>query len=185
MAKLTVHKGKILIAKPAILNDQSFNRSIILLSEHNEDGSVGFILNKPSEFTMADLVPETNSDHIVYKGGPVSTDNLYYVHSVPELIPNSISINETMYWSGDFDVIKNLLSDNALSKNNIRFFLGYTGWSENQLKEELNSNSWLIKNNSFSNILSVITDSFWRNELIKFGGEYQIWANSPEDPNMN
>jgi len=180
-----LHKGKILIAKPEILNDSSFNRSIILLSEHNDDGSVGFILNKPSNFTIVDLIPEINSDHIIYNGGPVSTDNLYFIHSVPELIPNSISINKTMYWSGDFNVIKELLCDNALSKNEIRFFLGYAGWSENQLKEELNSNSWLLKNNSYSNILSVMTDSFWRDELMKLGGEYQIWANSPEDPNMN
>jgi len=185
MTKASLKKGNILIAEPAILNDSSFNRSVILLTEHNNQGSVGFILNKPSKFTIKDLIPEIKSNHLIYNGGPVSTDNLYFIHNIPDLIPNSISIGEGIYWAGNFDTVKKLLQTDKDLKNKIRFFLGYTGWSSNQLKDEMKNTSWLIKNNNYSNILSVAAKSFWRNELIKSGGEYQIWANSPEDPNMN
>lgn len=186
MLKAKLKKGKILIAEPAILNDSSFNRSVILLTEHNDEGSVGFILNKPSSFTIKDLIPEIKSNHIVYNGGPVSGDNLYFIHSIPNLIPNSLQIEEGIYWAGDFDRIKLLLKENKIPENKIRFFLGYTGWSFDQLKNEMeDSTSWIIKPNNYSNILKVSTQSFWRNELIKTGGEYKIWANSPENPNMN
>ena len=185
MTKASLKKGNILIAEPAILNDSSFNRAVILLTEHNNQGSVGFILNKPSKFTIKDLIPEIKSNHLIYNGGPVSTDNLYFIHNIPDLIPNSISIGEGIYWAGNFDTVKKLLQTDKDLKNKIRFFLGYTGWSSNQLKDEMKNTSWLIKNNNYSNILSVSAKSFWRNELIKSGGEYQIWANSPEDPNMN
>jgi len=185
MVNAELNKGKILVAEPSILNDNSFNRSVILLSEHNDNGSVGFILNKPSRFTIADLIPEIESTHLIYDGGPVSKENLYFIHSIPNLIPNSIAINDTIYWSGDFDVVKDLLNSNLIKENRIRFFLGYTGWSFNQLSDEMKTKSWMIKNNEYENILSVAPTSFWRNELIKSGGEYQIWANSPEDPTMN
>ena len=185
MTETSLHKGKILIAEPSILNDSSFNRSVILLTEHNKEGSVGFILNKPSKYTIVDLIPEIESNHIVYNGGPVSVDNLYFIHSEPDLIPNSIQINEDIYWSGDFNVVKNLLIAKKIAKDKIRFFLGYTGWSAKQLVDELKTTSWMVKNNEYNNILSVKTNSFWRNELIKSGGEYQIWANAPENFNLN
>ena len=102
MTSLKPSKGKILIAEPSILNDDSFNRSVILLSEHNESGSVGFILNKPSPYTIKDLLPEINSSLKIYFGGPVSENNLYFVHKVPELIPDSIEITNGIYWAGDF-----------------------------------------------------------------------------------
>ena len=107
-------KGKILIAEPSILGDDSFNRSVILLSEHNESGSVGFILNKPSPFTIQDLLPEIESSFQIYFGGPVSENNLYFVHKVPELIPNSIEITNGIYWAGDFDIVQELLKENTL-----------------------------------------------------------------------
>ena len=185
MINTNLNKGKILIAEPAILNDSSFNRSVILLTEHNNEGSVGFILNKPSKYTIFDLIPEINSDHIVYNGGPVSKDNLYFIHSVPELIPNSIQIDHGIFWAGDFKWVKSLLINKTINPEQIRFFLGYTGWSPNQLLSEMKTTSWMIKNNDYHNILSVSTSTFWRNELIKSGGEYQIWANAPEDPNLN
>ena len=79
MSVLKIHKGKLLIAEPSILNDDSFNRSIILLTEHNEESSVGFILNKPLNYTINDLIPEINCSFKIYQGGPVEQDNLYFI----------------------------------------------------------------------------------------------------------
>lgn len=178
-------KGKLLIAEPSIFNDNSFNRSVILLTEHNNDGSIGFIVNKPSIHTIVDLIPEIKSTHVVYNGGPVSEDNLYFIHRIPHLIPNSIAIDEGIYWAGDFEAVRDLLHNNLISENDIRFFLGYTGWSNNQLNEEIKEVSWIVKDNSYKNILNVTPNSFWREELIKSGGEYKLWVNSPKDPNLN
>ena len=178
-------KGKILIAEPSILGDDSFNRSVILLSEHNESGSVGFILNKPSPFTIQDLLPEIESSFQIYFGGPVSENNLYFVHKVPELIPNSIEITNGIYWAGDFDIVQELLKENTLLESEIRFFLGYSGWSKEQLEEELTSTSWLVIENKFKDLFEIGHSNFWKDELTKIGGVYRIWANAPKNPSLN
>ncbi len=185
MNTIKLTKGKLLIAEPSILCDGSFNRSVILLTEHDEKGSVGFIFNKPSSYTLKDLIPETNSSLKIFFGGPVSEDNLYFVHKVPELIPGSIEIANGTYWGGDFETVQTLLKDDILSKNDIRFFLGYSGWSEQQLEEELSITSWLVIENKFQNLFKVKPNNFWKNELIKYSGAYAIWANAPKNPSLN
>ena len=85
-----IKKGHLLIAEPSILGDLSFNRSVILLADHNTEGSVGFILNKPLDYSVNDLVPEVDATFTIYNGGPVEQDNLYFIHNIPELIPNSV-----------------------------------------------------------------------------------------------
>ncbi len=185
MTTLKPTKGKLLVAEPSILSDSSFNRSVVLLTEHNDTGSVGFIFNKPSPYTISDLIPDIESPLKVYFGGPVSEDNLYFVHKVPELIPDSIEIADGIFWGGDFEAIQSLLKDDILSKHDIRFFLGYSGWSQKQLEEELETTSWLIVENKFKNLFTINPSNFWKNELLKFGGIYQLWANSPKDPSLN
>ncbi len=185
MTTLKPTKGKLLIAEPSILSDSSFNRSVVLLTEHNDKGSVGFIFNKPSPYTIGDLIPEMDSDLMIYYGGPVSENNLYFVHKVPELIPDSVEIGNGIFWGGDFDTIQELIRENVLSKNDIRFFLGYSGWSEKQLESELSTTSWLVIENKFKNLFTVNHNSFWKNELLKFGGIYKLWANAPKDPSLN
>ena len=185
MISLKPTKGKLLVAEPSILSDSSFNRSVVLLTEHDDSGSVGFIFNKPSPYILSDLIPDVDSSLKVYFGWPVSEDNLYFVHKVPELIPDSIEIADGIFWGGDFEAIQSLLKDDILSKNDIRFFLGYSGWSQKQLEEELETTSWLIVENKFKNLFSINHNNFWKNELLKFGGMYQLWANSPKDPSLN
>ena len=185
MFKLKPTKGKLLIAEPSILNDISFNRSVVLLSEHNEEGAIGFIINKPSEFIISDLIPEIESNIKIFIGGPVSKENLYFVHRIPELIPESVEIGDGIFWGGDFDTVQKLLEDDILSNDDIRFFLGYSGWSKEQLQDELDTTSWKVIENKYRNIFDISHQSFWKDELMKFGGEHQIWANAPENPSLN
>lgn len=181
-----LQKGKLLIAEPSIIGDLSFNRSVILLADHNKEGSVGFILNKPLDYTINDLLPEIEASFIIYNGGPVEQDNLYFIHIIPELIPNSIEISNGIFWGGDFELTKSLINNGKINKENIRFFLGYTGWSSNQLEEELHSSSWIITNNKYeARILSKSSDQFWKEKIIELGGEYIIWSNAPENPILN
>jgi len=97
MVNQSPEKGHLLIAEPSILGDVSFNRSVILLADHNEEGSIGFILNKPLDYTIKDLIPEIEGTFKIYNGGPVEQDNLYFIHKIPKLIPNSIEISHGIY----------------------------------------------------------------------------------------
>jgi len=178
-------KGKLLVSEPSTLNDKSFNRSVIYLSEHNKDGCIGFIINKPTEFVLNDLITNINCDFKIYNGGPVEQDNLYFIHKIPDLIPNSIEIDKDIYWGGDFEILTKLLNNNTIKPTEIRFFLGYSGWSVDQLKEELNESTWTVVENKYPNILQVESIDIWKNQLLEFGGEYQIWANAPKNPNLN
>lgn len=141
-------------------------------------------MNKPMDYIVSDLVPEIDCNFTVYNGGPVSQDNLYFIHKIPELIPESIEIAKGIYWGGDFKSVTNLLINKIITSKDIRFFLGYSGWSENQLSEELTEESWLVMENSHSNILTT-NSSLWKNKLMEIGGEYLIWANAPKDPALN
>ncbi len=185
MSELQPHKGSLLIAEPSILNDDSFNRSIILLTEHNEKSSVGFILNRPLKFTLGDIIPEIDCSFVIYQGGPVEQDNLYFVHKIPELIPDSIEVSKDIYWGGNFNSLKDLLSENKVKSTDIRFFLGYSGWGTHQLEDELHNNSWFVSENDFENIFSVDNETLWKNKLMQKGGEYKIWANAPSDIYLN
>lgn len=185
MVSLQPEKGKLLIAEPSILNDSSFNRSIILLTEHSENSVVGFIMNRPLNYTVKDLLPNIDCELTVYQGGPVEQDNLYFIHKVPELIPNSIEVANGIFWGGNFDSLKELLSNDKISSNQIRFFLGYSGWSSDQLRGEVDTNSWFVSENDFPNILAVDNESIWKNKLLQKGGEYKIWANAPGNIQLN
>jgi|TARA_B110000014_G_scaffold158095_1_gene111166 putative transcriptional regulator len=180
-------KGHLLIAEPSITGDITFNRSVILLAEHTNSGSIGFILNKPLDFSLKDLLPDLIQDFVVYNGGPVEQDNLYFIHKVPSLIPNSVEISEGIYWAGDFDTVCELINTGEISEKDIRFFLGYSGWDTNQLCNELNHNSWIvIKNKYRSNIIEQKYNSeLWKEKMTELGGNYIIWSNAPENPTFN
>lgn len=186
MIKIKPKKGKLLIAEPALTGDVSFSRSVVLLAEHNEDGSVGFILNKPLEYSISELVTEINVPLQVFNGGPVEQDNLYFIHKVPDLIDNSVEISDGIYWGGDFERIVELLNEKIISSDDIRFFLGYTGWSSLQLDKELTSKSWVILPNKYeSSIFQKASDAFWKENMLELGGDYLLWSNTPENPNLN
>src|SRR5690606_38605060 len=127
MVALTPKKGHLLIAEPSIIGDVAFNRSVVLLAEHNGEGSIGFILNKPLEFDLSELIPEVNTSLRVYNSGPVEQDNLYFIPKVPELIINSIEISNGIYWGGDFESIVDLINSKRIMESDISFFLGYSG----------------------------------------------------------
>jgi putative transcriptional regulator len=186
MININPEKGHLLIAEPSILGDMSFNRSVILLADHNEEGSVGFILNKPLDYTISDLLPEIETPLRVYNGGPVEQDNLYFIHKIPDLIPESIEISHGIFWGGDFTSVVQLINENQVTEKDIRFFLGYSGWDSNQLVSELVSNTWIVTENIYKNsIIEKIDNTFWKEKMLELGGDYSIWSNAPEDPSFN
>ena len=170
MSNLNLKKGLLLIAEPSIIGNMSFNRSIILIADHNSKGSIGFILNKPLDLTLQDLFPEIEINFELYNGGPVEQDNLYYIHKIPGLIPNSIEISDGLYWGGNFQKVIELIKNNKLNPFDIRFFLGYSGWGNNQLNYELRSNTWILSKNIYNNqIIEKVNNSFWKEQMLELG----------------
>ncbi|HET8885094.1 MAG TPA: YqgE/AlgH family protein [Salinimicrobium sp.] len=186
MISIKPKKGMLLIAEPSIAGDLSFTRSVILVADHSEKGSIGFILNKELEFTLQDLLPDLKKNFKVYNGGPVEQDNLYFIHNVPEMIPNSIEISDGIFWGGNFETVQSLIEQDSISDKQIKFFLGYSGWDGDQLMEELNANSWVaIKNEDQQNIIANSNSSIWKRKMQELGGDYLIWSNAPENPSYN
>ena len=180
-------QGNILISEP-FLCDQYFERSVVLLVEHNHThGTIGLVLNKPIKEKLNDFFPELKSlDPIpLFRGGPVSSNKLYFIHTLGDVIPGTIPIRNGLYFDGDFDFIKScLLNGNSLN-GKFKFFLGYSGWDQNQLHQEIEHNSWLVSNLDDSCIFKEEGEICWKKSLQALGAKYRSWANFPKRPQMN
>lgn len=177
-------QGRILISEPFSM-DSFFKRSVVLITEYNEDGAIGFILNKSVELSINEVIEDFPKSNIrITIGGPVSTDTLHYIHSYPS-IPNSIKVLKDVYWGGDFDVIKIMAETGELNEHNIRFFLGYSGWAPEQLNEEISNNYWLVSNLNSEIIINGNIYTIWKDSLQKLGQKYKIWSDFPENPTLN
>ncbi|HEX2937172.1 MAG TPA: YqgE/AlgH family protein [Bacteroidales bacterium] len=183
--KVAPKKGRILVAEP-FLQDNYFKRSIVLLTEHSGEGAVGFVLNKPIDVKVNEVMngfPYFDSDVCI--GGPVSTNTVHYIHTLGDIIPNAVHVVDNIYWGGDFDFIKNLIKEGGLNSDQIRFFLGYSGWHAGQLENELEQNSWLITEIKSSLIMKHSTSNVWKTTLSQLGEKYKIWSDFPENPGLN
>jgi putative transcriptional regulator len=166
--------------------DNYFKRSIVLITEHSEEGTVGFVLNKPVSMKVNEIITDfPKLDAIVSLGGPVQTNTLHYIHTLGDIIPGSIKVLDQIYWGGEFDVIKRLLESGSLNNSNIRFFLGYSGWQAHQLEDEMAENAWVVAEISAEEIIAPMNKHFWNKTLNNLGKKYQMWANFPENPQMN
>jgi len=191
MIDLKVHntlppkKGRVLITEP-FADDDYFGRSIILLCEHNEDGTFGFVLNKFIDLDLEEAVQISGFDTKISIGGPVSNKNLYFIHTLGDEIEDSTHIVENIYSGGNFEALKTKIELGLVKKNEVRFFIGYSGWVVNQLEGELKQNAWLVADilNS-EEIMDVENKTLWIDFMKRQGGKYKAFSNFPEDPNLN
>jgi putative transcriptional regulator len=178
-------KGKILISEP-FLPDTFFNRSIVYLTDHTSEGSVGFILNKKLDLQVdATIEGFEGWNEILSMGGPVAPDTLHYLHNLGDLIPNSVLVEGNIFWGGEIDVVRDLIKSRKIKESNIRFFLGYSGWSAGQLERELKENSWVIAKVNSNIVLNTRGDDIWKKVLRSFKNKYRMWADFPDSPEMN
>ncbi|MBW8326197.1 MAG: YqgE/AlgH family protein [Prolixibacteraceae bacterium] len=178
-------QGHILIAEP-FLAGTYFNRSIILLATYGEQGAVGFILNKKVDYPVEDLfVNFPDFDSEIHIGGPVGTDSIYFIHTLGDTIPGSIHIKDNLYWGGDFEVLKTKIKLGLVNSQQVRFFLGYSGWDAGQLEEEINENSWLVADVSQDDMMTIDENVMWAKSVRDMGGKYSMWENFPENPSLN
>lgn len=179
-----VEIGNILIAEP-FLEGKYFSRSVVLMVEHDDKGSIGFVLNKPMIYTTSDLVTEMAGVHFpVYIGGPVEQNQLYYLHTHPEL-EDALPIANGIYWGGDFVRLVEMLKAGDILPGEVRFFAGYSGWDGSQLERELDENTWMIGDITREKVFNVPNEEIWETSMSELGERYRIWANFPRNPIMN
>jgi len=178
--------GRLLISEPFML-DPNFKRSVILLTEYSEAGAMGFILNHASEFALGDLLPDLSyADFTVYTGGPVANNTLHFIHRCPEKISDGIDIGNGIFWGGDFETVKQLIKNYSLPADEIRFFTGYSGWTPDQLENEIREDSWIVTDKvNAGSVFSGDEDNLWRAVVIGLGQRYAHIANFPENPELN
>ena len=182
-----LHPGDFLIADPSILGDLSFHRAVVLICGIEDKSPMGFIFNKIYDFSLNDMVPEVSHDFPLFYGGPVDTDQLFFIYNAKEaLFENSHLIQENLYIGGNIEQAFEAIRNKSLHPGNARFFLGYSGWSKGQLEQEIELDSWMIqKNTTVKKLFSLPPEDLWRNAMIKKGGKYILWANAPDNPAYN
>jgi len=183
---VTPERGDLLISEP-YLPDPNFERTVVLICEHDENGTIGFILNKPAIVDLAHVMDDlSNAQAPLYVGGPVQQDTLHFIHRTEKLKQNANLIGEGIYWGGNYDRLATMINTHEIGEYDIRFFVGYSGWSEGQLLDELKEKSWIVyKKPSTRLIFEVPAAELWKRVLQEMGGKFKLISNYPVDPRLN
>lgn len=178
--------GNILLSEP-FLKDSNFIRTVLLLCEHGDAGSVGFILNKPTVLQIEDLVDGIAPYHReVFLGGPVAHDTLHFIYFGEQVVKDSALVGKNIWWGGDFNELIQKIQDQSLPINQVFFFLGYSGWEAGQLAQELKEGTWIVYPDPINETIIRLSDEkIWKTLMRNMGGEFQIQANYPIDPRLN
>lgn len=171
-------RGRLLVAAPSLL-DPNFARSVVLIAEHGEGGAMGLVLNRPSETSVAEAVPElsqlSGGGEPVYVGGPVSTDSVLALAEVEDPDDASELVLGDVGFVQDPDVVA----------RRGRIFVGYAGWSAGQIEVELDEEAWIVVPAEVDDVFSSEPDGLWSEVLRRQGGPFALLATMPLDPSLN
>jgi len=153
--------GKILISAPS-LDDLNFEKAVILLTEHNEKGALGFVLNKkfPRAFNELEAFKES-PPFILYEGGPVDPEHLYFVHRRSDMVEAGSLVADDIYYGGNFEQAVQHVNKKDILENEIRLFIGYCGWDDQQLEEEIAEGSWLVTDADVEIVFATDINLLW------------------------
>ncbi|MFZ4860595.1 YqgE/AlgH family protein [Sphingobacterium sp. Mn56C] len=182
----TPEQGRLLLSEPFIL-DPTFERSVVMLCEHTTAGSLGLILNHKSQLLLSDIIADLSGiDLPVYLGGPVENHALFFLHRAYDKLKSGTLIHNDIYWGGDFDLLKILLQEGLIGAQEIKFFIGYSGWDPHQLHQEIEQNSWAVHQKYDSDLIFLLDgEDLWKQALISLGPKYAHVANFPKSPFLN
>ncbi|MBK6542581.1 MAG: YqgE/AlgH family protein [Flavobacteriales bacterium] len=178
-------RGRLLVSEP-YLPDPYFRRTVVLLCEHNHEGSFGFVLNRFLEMDIGDLMENMPPIRTrISIGGPVQSGNLYYLHTFGARVEGSLEVVDGVHMGGDFEQLRSLLATDPKLARHVRFFVGYSGWGEKQLDKELNERSWLVGRADKRHVMNTTLKDLWGDTLRSMGKAYAPLANFPDDPALN
>ncbi|MFT4603932.1 MAG: putative transcriptional regulator [Rhodothermales bacterium] len=176
--------GMVLAAVP-ILRDPNFYRSVVLICDHNEEGTFGLVLNRETDMEPDQVLEELGKPGDTIRiGGPVQSNTLHYLHELGTQIKESIPLVEGLWWGGDFDSLKGEMALRT-SEGAIRYFLGYSGWGEGQLASEIVEGSWAVARMRPEWLFRTDSADLWREVMLSLGGDWALMANYPDDPRLN
>jgi putative transcriptional regulator len=156
--------GTVLISTPS-LDDSFFEKTVVFITEHNEKGAMGFVVNKSFSRALNELIEFKDSAAFpLSDGGPVEREHLYFLHQRPDLIEGGIAISGSTYLGGNFKQAVTHLTNNTLSEKDIKIFIGYCGWDPQQLEDEIAEGSWLVDDAGSPVVFTSQTIPLW--ELI-------------------
>lgn len=180
-------RGALLIAKPTV-DDTCFSRAAIITVNHSKRGSMGLIINKPSGLTLNEAIDGllTDEDILLYLGGPVNTELLFYIHTLGDIITDAKPIGNGMFVGGSYDAMKRYINSGAPVNGNVKFMLGYSGWAASQLNAEIGMHDWAVSYDVDSAlVLSNRHEDIWQQLVTRLGERYKMWKNWPSDLSMN
>jgi putative transcriptional regulator len=178
-------RGSILISEP-YLSDFHFRRTVVLISDHNSDGSVGFVMNRLVDLMTSDVIPGMmKQDFPLFFGGPVEPNTLHFIHKVGDLITGAQHIVNGIYWGGDIEMIDDLIDRKIARPEEFRFFAGYSGWSAGQLDEEIEQKAWWVGEKATESIFEDDLDTMWKNIVRNLGNDFSYMADAPDDRSWN
>ncbi|MBW8091925.1 MULTISPECIES: YqgE/AlgH family protein [Streptomyces] len=195
MTEVSSLTGRLLVATPA-LADPNFDRAVVLLLDHDEEGSLGVVLNRPTPVGVGDILESwaalAGEPGVVFQGGPVSLDSALGVAVVPGESGRSSARNEDgpLGWRRvhgaiglvDLEAPPELL---AAAVGSLRIFAGYAGWGPGQLEDELAEGAWYVVESEPGDVSSPAPERLWRAVLRRQRSELAMVATYPDDPSLN
>ena len=179
-----VTPGDFLIGPPSRPGD-TFHRTVVLLCSHDASGSMGLVINCPTSLTLDHLLEKSLPSHVVCYGGPVAQNYMLCLHRCGEYIRESEPVVDGISLCGDVDDIMEVAEYDSITSEQIRFFVGYSGWAPGQLEGELERDYWIVTRGSAELVFEHDPCELWSSLLRRMGGEYAILANFPHDPRLN
>jgi len=181
----SLRAGHLLLSEP-FNPEPSFKRSVVLVSQHDGRGSIGFILNKPTHLRIHEALEDfPEFDSLVYWGGSVNYESVYYIHTLGHRLPGSVEIINGIYWGGDYKALKLLIENGEIEKSEIRFVAGYSAWNPDILQNEIERENWWVTEANWKKIFAERPDEAWGNILQEMGHVYGVMNHFPEDPGIN
>jgi len=184
----TIVPGSILIATPKLL-DRNFRRSVILVCDHDEEGTLGLILNRPLEVPLSEvlstLAQDDGGSRWIRLGGPMETSRLLAVRRGRNADEPVMELSGGLNFPKDLECTVDLLKSGIVDSGDYFFFLGYAGWGSNQLGGELAEGSWVVADGDADLLFENKAPEMWGVALRRLGGGYALWAEMPLDPELN
>ncbi|NBO57326.1 MAG: YqgE/AlgH family protein [Chitinophagia bacterium] len=182
---MEISQGILLVAEP-FMKDPNFQRTVVLICDHNSNGSFGITINRLTKDVLGDYLPDFEQlKNPVFDGGPVGKDHMHFIHTRADLIEGGKEIAEGIFWGGDFKSALKLVLHNEIAQHEIRFYLGYAGWEEKQLDGEMDEKSWLLLKANSSLIFHKNPSQIWKDSIKQMGKEFYPVMNYPLDPSYN
>jgi putative transcriptional regulator len=178
-------RGKLILAGP-MLKDPNFDRTVVLITEHSEEGAMGLVLNRPSEATIGDAVPDltwvADPEDTVYVGGPVAPNGVIVLAEWTDPGQAVVLVEDDLgFVPGDADDPEAL----ATAIRRARVYAGHAGWGPGQLENELAEEAWIVEAPRREELFSDDAEGLWPAVLRRMGREFALLSTMPPDPSLN